>query len=539
MKKFWIVVAALVAGLLLLVIAAALLIDADRFRPEVQRRLGAALGRDVEIGALKLSLLAGGLAATGIRVSEDPTFGNAPFLEAESVEIGAALLPLITSRPLQVQSVTIRKPQVRLVRAPGGRWNFSSLGGQASSRTGSAAPAPGFAIGKLRIVEGRITVAESAGRAAARVYDEVELTAENVSAAAAMPFALSATTPGGGKLKMQGTAGPLNASDAARTPFEAMLNLAHLDLSATGFLDPSSGLAGILDYDGKLHSDGATMQMEGSARGEKLRFVKGGAPARQPLAFDYAASYDLKREAGALARGSLRSGLSAARLTGTYESRGTRTVLHARLNAENWPVGAIEGLLPAFGVTLPAGASLQGGTVNAQLNIEGPLDALVTSGPVNIANARLTGFDLGSKLRVLSALAGVPSTPDTMIQVMSSQLRVAPDGIRADNLNLVIANLGSITGSGTVGANKNLDFHMVGKFAGGGGVVGQLGQLGGLAGFGGQSKNGIPFMIQGTTSSPVFLPDVGGMVKGMAPGGAQPVQDLGGMLGGLFGKKKK
>jgi hypothetical protein len=59
------------------------------------------------------------------------------------------------------------------------------------------------------------------------------------------------------------------------------------------------------------------------------------------------------------------------------------------------------------------------------------------------------------------------------------------------------------------------------------------------------SKNAtIPFHISGTTSSPVFTPDVAGAVGGLLAGakGQQQQNNPGNLinnLGGLFGKKKK
>ena len=56
---------------------------------------------------------------------------------------------------------------------------------------------------------------------------------------------------------------------------------------------------------------------------------------------------------------------------------------------------------------------------------------------------------------------------------------------------------------------------------------------------GGGGKNGIPFAIQGTTSDPKFVPDIGGVAGSLAKGALQGV--VPGKvpnLGGLFGKKK-
>jgi hypothetical protein len=68
-----------------------------------------------------------------------------------------------------------------------------------------------------------------------------------------------------------------------------------------------------------------------------------------------------------------------------------------------------------------------------------------------------------------------------------------------------------------------------------------------LAGGGGGGKgssNGIPFMIQGTTSNPQVIPDVGGMATSAIKGGVVPgskgstASAATGLVGGLLGKKK-
>ena len=99
-------------------------------------------------------------------------------------------------------------------------------------------------------------------------------------------------------------------------------------------------------------------------------------------------------------------------------------------------------------VVLPPGSQLQGGTVNTNLNIQGPIDRLVTSGPIDIANAKLAGFNLKSKAAGIGALAGIPSGSDMLIQALNSKLRVAPEGIRADALQLIVPGVGTITGGG-------------------------------------------------------------------------------------------
>jgi AsmA protein len=199
------------------------------------------------------------------------------------------------------------------------------------------------------------------------------------------------------------------------------------------------------------------------------------------------------------------------------------------------PLNSIEGLLPAFGVVLPQGSQLQGGVVSTDLNIQGPLDKLVTTGPIDVANTKIAGFNLKSRASGISALADIPSGSDLLIQALNSKMRVAPEGIRADGIQLVLPNLGTISGDGVIGTNNSLNFKMRAKLANGGGLAGGLSALSTF----GQSKGEIPFLIQGTTQAPIFLPDVAGAFTGTARAPVQGVQGMGGLLGGIFGKKKK
>ena len=159
------------------------------------------------------------------------------------------------------------------------------------------------------------------------------------------------------------------------------------------------------------------------------------------------------------------------------------------------------------------------------------------TGPVKLENTTLTGFDLGGKLGALAAFAGKSaSSKDTVIQNFSTDARVAPEGTKTDNINLNVPSLGVVTGAGTISPQGALNYHMVANLSG---VAGGLTQV---IGFGGGKGGGIPFMIEGTTSDPKFVPDV----KGMAGSALQGV--LGGKTGtqgqnpasalqGLFKKK--
>ncbi len=535
MKRKGLILAGIFGGLILLLLAVPLFVNVDSFRPKVEAEMGAALGREVKIGKLDFSLLAGGVTARDISIADDPAFQKGAFLTVKSVDIGVDLLPLIFSRSLQARSLTLAEPQVTLLSAPGGKWNFSSLGAADGKKKAPDDAATDFSVGTLKVVNGKLTVGSISGRTRnpkTQTYDDVNLVANNVSFSSPISFTFDAKTPGGGALNLEGKAGPINRTDAAQTPVSAAVKVEKFNLGASGFLDSSSGLAGVMDFDGTVKSDGKTARAEGKATASQLRVVRGGQPAKSPVGFDFATDYDAARQAGTLVRGDIRTGSSTARLTGNYDTRGASPVVHMKFKGEQLPVNDIQGLLPAFGVVLPSGSSLQGGVASANLSLDGPLDRLVITGPVNVSGTKLAGFNLGSKMSALAAFSGVKAGSDTFIETLSSQLRVGPEGIRADKLNIVVPSIGAVTGNGTIGSNSSLNFKMLARLSGGGGALGGLSTLSSL----GQSKGALPFLIQGTTSNPIFVPDVAGAVTQTV---TAPVEGIGGALGGLFGKKKK
>jgi AsmA protein len=543
-KKILIIVGAIFAVLILIALLLPLLVNVDKLRPAVQTQASAALGRDVTIGKLELAVFSGGVTAKDISIADDPGFSNQPFVKAKSLDVGVDLWPLIFSKALHVNTLTLQDPEIHLVKGAGGKWNYSSLGTKSSTENKrgrrkaaetepkaaepSGAPQD-FSIGRFEINNGRVTVNNTSGKV--HTYDDVNVVAKNISPASVVPFTITAKSPGEGKLSLDGRAGPLNREDASQTPLEADVNIEHMDLASTGFVDPSSGIAGTLDFKGNLKSDGRQAKTSGNAKVDKLKLVKGGGPARVPVNVDYAADYDLLGKNGSITKGDILTGKTTAKLTGNFEGRGDVMIVHMKLNGNNMPISELEGLLPAFGVVLPAGAALSGGTATANLSLDGPLDHLVTTGPINVANTKLTGFNLGEKMKGIAALAGINTGSETLIQQLSSTLRVAPEGIQASNLNLILPQIGAVTGNGTVGSNNGLNFKMLAKLNNGGGLVGGLSQITSL----GQSKGQLPFLIQGTTSNPVFLPDV---ANAMGQTITAPAKGVGGILGGLFGQKK-
>ncbi|HVB35196.1 MAG TPA: AsmA family protein [Patescibacteria group bacterium] len=427
------ILAAVIVVVLLILIVTPFFINADTFRPQIEQALSHMLGRNVEIGHLQVSLFRGSLVANRISIADDPAYSREPFLTARSLAVGVDLAPLLFSHALKVHSFTFDGPHIQLLRDKRGDWNFASLGGKgtANGSPASAAAMRNITIDRLAVTGGTIAFGR-AGQPTRQAYDDVNITARNISTTHPFPLQFDAKTPGGGSLHLQASVGPLENVSADRLPFQG------------------------------------------------------------------------------------------------------------QLQANAVPAADVQNLLAVLGYSLPEGSSLQGGTIQAKLKLDGPLNGFVTSGPVQLSNIRLAGFSLTSKLAGALGHAGAATGNDTLIQLASSNLRYSPDGVRSEDLKVVIADLGTLTGSGTVGADNSLNFHLVAKLTGSIPLA-QLVTLPMIAQGGGE---GLPFDVRGTTSHPVIVPDMkglaGNIVKSLAgPGQQQQQGGIGGIIGGFLGQKKK
>src|SRR6266849_4409255 len=132
MNKTLKIVLVIVGVLIVIVLVVPFLIPVNQFRPTIEEKASAALGRKVTLGNLSLSLLSGSVSAESLSIGDDPKFSSAPFLTAKSLNVGVELMPLILSKTLNVTGVTIASPQLTLLRNAAGQWNYSSLGASAA-----------------------------------------------------------------------------------------------------------------------------------------------------------------------------------------------------------------------------------------------------------------------------------------------------------------------------------------------------------------------------------------------------------------------
>jgi hypothetical protein len=421
----------------------------------------------------------------------------------------------------------------------------------------------------LQVKNGTLTLT-APGQPRPAVYQQLNAEITNFSPTAAAPFKLTAQIPGGGSVKADGTAGPLNQNTPIATPLNTHATLTHIDLASSGMIAPDAGISGLTDVDLKAVSDGKNLNANVSANAQNLRLAANGAPSTKPVNLQMTIAESVQSLTGQIQRAVVTVGNAAINVAGNYQTSRPTTAINLKMTGDSVPIDEIEAFLPSVGVHLPTGSRLQGGTLTANLDITGSTAQPIISGPISLNNTNLAGFDLASKLHTITALTGGgPKTGSgTPIRSLTTNIHVAGGNVRTDNLALDVPSLGTATGAGTVAASGALNYNVILKLtglvgtgnggtstAGVGGIAGSLmgmipnsGAAGAVQGFATSAlRNGVPVAIGGTTSNPTFTPNLSGAAmsgasaftngnKTPSKGKENTTDSLTNALGGLLGK---
>ena len=523
MQKEWALPAA--AVVLLMIFAVTLVpvfVNADTFRPAIENQLSSSFGREVTMGRLTLSILAGNLVADDIAIADDPSFSSVPFIQAKRLDVGVEVLPLVLHRQVHITRLNIDTPSIQLIQNASGKWNFSTFGG-ASATSGQTRSVPDLTVAELKITDGSATVSSIPLTQKAFQYSAVNLTVKSFSFLKSFPFDLSATLPGAGSLKLTGDAGPISQKDTTLTPFQATLQLRDFDPVASGVIDQSKGISMVNDVDAQMKSDGVTVSSSGKIKAVRLQLVPRGSPAQQPVEMNYTVSDNLQSRLATVSDLAVQAGTAAVHVKGTFQFTAQAVMLDLHLSAPAVPIDQLENMLPVVGIHLPSGSSLQGGTLTANIAVHGAATTATLSGPVEIDNTRLVGFDLGSKIQGLNALTGTSAGTD--IQVLKANVVSSPEGAKITDIYGNLPQIGSATGAGTVAQSGAIDFNLTAKLnssnvlgAAANSAVNAVGGI--IGGFlhpnskpAPASNRGIPITITGTASSPSIRANIGAMLR--------------------------
>ena len=523
MKRWTKILLGVLALVVVIIVCIKLFVNANTFRPAIEKQITDSLGRNVKLGNLSLSILSGSLVTEDITIADDPSFSSSPFITAKKVRIGVPLRPLIFSHQLNIRSFEIASPQIAMIKAANGTWNFSSIGRPATSVSGGAANAASgnsqpsapqiseVSVGSVAIKDGLVTITTLPAHGPPSVYDHVNFTAHDFSTASRVRFDLQADLPGGGSASVTGYLGPINRDDVASSPIDAQISAKHVDLVGAGFLDPTSDLSFVADAEVKATFDGQTLTNSGTARIENLKLHKGAPAVPKPLEIAFSGTHRAKDNSGQIEDAAVNIGDAKIHASGTYRSvkpRSEDMLLNFKVAGQNLPIDQLQPLMTAAAVHLPNGSRLKGGTLSMNMATTGQTKSLVITGSIALENTSLVGFDISSKIHGIAALGGMKSGDTTHFDKLRANVRMTDAGVAADQIEAVIEGMGELTGSGTVSPADRLDFNLLVKVASAN-AMNKVG-IGVITGF---SGNGVPIHVTGTSDDPYITADVGGVVK--------------------------
>jgi AsmA protein len=226
-------------------------------------------------------------------------------------------------------------------------------------------------------------------------------------------------------------------------------------------------------------------------------------------AIDSRNNLDFKMEASLTAASEADRSPVVIDLSGTYQLRSENPSLNLAMSGQKLPIDELQERMTAAGIKLPNGSTLKGGSLDIALTLTSQAKDLVISGPIQLNNTHLIGFDLGSRIRGIASLSGMKTADTTTIANLQANLVVTGQGTQVDEIFARIPAIGVITGSGTVSPTSELDFALNVRPTGAQGV-GKIG-AGLLTKLDTSTSKAVPMLVSGTANEPIVTADVHGI----------------------------
>jgi uncharacterized protein involved in outer membrane biogenesis len=456
MKKVGIAVGVIILLLIVAVVIFAATFDVNRYRGTIQSELQQRLGRQVTLGEMNLKIFPPRFRVQNVAIADDPAFNNQkPFVQAQELDVAVKLMPLL-HKSVEVDSLTLARPSVELIKNPQGVWNFASIGqsGQAAQKpsTQPQPSAPGkkpsapaqqkppasspsttqqppsseqqFSLGKLVISDGQVALTDQQNKKPRSVYDHIDVTLTNFEPNHPFDIDAAAHLPGGGnqEVRLQGTGGPLVQGQPTATPFHGTLNLKQVAIAGLAkFLDSPAlvNTDGILSGQTKINSDSGKMSANGSMNVQNAKIH--GLDLGYPVALDYNLSDDVPQDLLTIHNATVKLGATPLVVSGTVNSKPTPAQIDLNLKGSNVSIAEAARLASAYGVAFAPGTTVTG-TVNANVQARGAMDKPALNGTINGSNIQMTGKD-------------VPQP----VQVPAINLALTPTEVRSNNFNVTSA----------------------------------------------------------------------------------------------------
>jgi AsmA protein len=418
---------AIVVGIILVVIVVVVGVFVATFNPNayrgtIQAKLEQQLNRKVSLGTMDLGLFPLRFRVANLTIADDPSFGNSrSFVQAQELSVSVKLLPLL-SKSVQVDSLTLKRPGVELIKNAQGVWNFATLGQNAAAGSKGAAPSEGqFSLGVLAIEDGQVAITDLQVPKPRTVYDHVNLKLLDFTPSTPFQLDASVNLPGSGsqEVRLQGKGGPLSHANPAATPFQGSLDLKGVSIAG---LQKFLQTPALVDTDGVLsgHTNIASQHGKLSAGGQmsvdKPRLH--GIDVGYPINADFDVISDLPNDLLTVNKGAIKFGPTPLFVTGTVNSKPTPAQLDLNLKANDVSMVELARLAAAAGMAFSPSTTVNG-RINADLQVRGAADKPALNGTVAGHDIQISGKDIAKP-----------------VQVKTLNVALTPTEIRSDNFNV-------------------------------------------------------------------------------------------------------
>jgi AsmA protein len=419
---------AIVIGIVVVVIVVAVGILVATFNPNdyrgtVQTKLEQQLDRKVTLGNMDLGLIPLRFRVYNLSVADDPKFSDRAFVQTQELSVSVKLLPLL-SKSVQIDSLSLDRPRVELIKNAQGVWNFATMGQKAPGTAPAAAPASSqpFSLGELSINDGQVAITDLQNSKPRTVYDHINVKLTDF--APDSPFNLDASVqlPGSGnqEVSLQGKGGPLSHANPASTPFKGTFELKGVQIAG---LQKFLQTPALVNTDGVLsgHTDISSASGKLSASGQmnvdnpKLHGIDVG----YPINADYDVSDDLTNDLLTLNRGNIKLGPTPISVAGTVSSKTPTAQLNLELKANAVSIAEIARLSAAAGVAFAPGTTVNG-QISADIKAQGASDKPALNGTLAGSNIQISGKEIAKP-----------------VQISAVNIALSPTEIHSDNFNVV------------------------------------------------------------------------------------------------------
>ena len=384
-KKLVIIAAVVVSVLVVAFAAVPFFVDKQSLKTKLVTEAEGILHRRMSVQDVEITVFTGlGIRLNRAVIFDDLRFANAPFVALSSITVRPRLLPLLRGS-VELASIELEQPEIRLIQNPQRVWNFETIGtptdgrgkpapAAAPSATSTGKASQAFAISQLDLSDGAVVILKrnSSGAVEESRYGHINLKLRDFSTDRAGSFDLKLELPPGAHaLRVKGQMGPVQLSSFAKTPVDGEIQFSELPIARMVSL--SSPPAEGVEWQGSLST--ATrlkgnidegFSLEGKTAYSKLGAKRGGLQSPQ-VDGELHLKADYKSKALQLHQGELRMPASTLNVKGSISGLDGDPALDLHVEAPRLAFDDLIKLAAVLGQGAPDGVQASG---NGQLNLE-------------------------------------------------------------------------------------------------------------------------------------------------------------------------